>query len=147
MSEVKAGQPTKYLEVYNSLAYKYCLLGATDVELSEFFDVSEKTINNWKVEHPEFLQSVIRGKHVADAEVANSFHKKALGYRYEEKVHEADESGELKLVKVTEKEQAPDAGAALNWLKNRQPKKWRDAKETKVTLTDDFEALLDDAND
>lgn len=118
-----AGRPTKYDESYNEQAYKLCLLGFTDDELAEFFEVNEDTINEWKVVHPEFSVSVKRGKHIADADVAVSFHKRATGYTFEEKTYEDGQ-----LTRVVEKEMAPDAGAALNWLKNRQKTKWTDSK-------------------
>ena len=43
----KQGRPTKYEEEYNEQAYKLCLLGATDKEIGDFFNVDERTINNW----------------------------------------------------------------------------------------------------
>ncbi|MCF0059959.1 hypothetical protein MUK70_11970 [Dyadobacter chenwenxiniae] len=123
------------------------MLGFTDRELAAFFEVQGSTLNNWKVDHPEFLEAVHAGKHIADAEVAASFYKKATGYRYEEVTYEkiiikdgegfltegdADDDGitvDPFKKKVVVREIAPDAGAALNWLKNRQPKKWRDKQE------------------
>lgn len=50
----KGGRPTKYKPEYAEQARKYCLLGATDAELAESFDVAEATINNWKLAHPKF---------------------------------------------------------------------------------------------
>jgi hypothetical protein len=136
------GRPTKYKEEFNVQAYKLCLLGHTDKELAEFFEVSEDTIYEWKKVHPEFSEAVTRGKTIADAEVAHSFHKRAIGYKYDEvtfeKIGEKEEvedpddlikSVELYKKKIVTKEVAPDPGAALNWLKNRQPAKWRDKQE------------------
>ena len=60
------GHPTDYKPEYPEQARKLCLLGYTDVELAGFFEVCERTINNWKVEHPEFLQSIKSGKVEAD---------------------------------------------------------------------------------
>lgn len=127
------GRPTKYEESYNEQAYKLCLLGCTDAELADFFEVNEDTINEWKVKHPEFSVSVKRGKTIADADVAVSFHKRAVGYTYEEETFEGGE-----LTKTVVKEMAPDAGAALNWLKNRQKTKWTD----KQVLSNDPENPL-----
>lgn len=53
-------RPTKYQEAYAEQARKLCLLGCTDAELADFFEVSEATINNWKLEYPEFLESIKR---------------------------------------------------------------------------------------
>lgn len=143
MSEEKpgVGAPTKYKEQYNDQAYKLCLLGCTDEELADFFGVVEDTINEWKKVHEEFSVSVKKGKTIADAEIAHSFHKRAKGYTYDEITYEKlaekldgiEEEGDMKLEvfkkKVVTKELPPDAGAALNWLKNRQKDKWRDKQE------------------
>lgn len=147
MSDV--GRPTKYKEEYNEVAYKLCLLGHTDKELADFFDISESTLNLWKLEYPEFSESVTRGKVIADAEVAKSFHKRAVGYKYDEvtfeKIGEKEEVEDpendllIKAVeyykkKIVTKEVAPDPGAALNWLKNRQPAKWRDKQDHDINI-------------
>ncbi len=64
------GRPILFRDEYVEWAYKLCLLGATDVELADFFEVSEDTIYRWKKVRPEFSEAVRRGKANADAEVA-----------------------------------------------------------------------------
>lgn len=93
------GRPSAYCAAYAELALNYCLLGATDAELGEFFGVSEQTVNAWKVKHPQFLESIKKGKCQADAAVARSLHDQAL---------------------------EGNTTAQIFWLKNRQPQKWRD---------------------
>ena len=66
------GRPKSYRDEYGEQVFKLCLLGATDKELADFFDVCEKTINGWKKDYPEFLQSLKRGKLLADANVTRS---------------------------------------------------------------------------
>lgn len=122
-------RPTRYKAEYAEQAYKLCLLGADDAGLADFFGVTEATINNWKKAHKEFFESLIRGKDWADAEVAHSFRKRAVGYQYTEIHEEASESGDMRVSRKITKEVPPDAGAALNWLKNRQKDKWRDKQE------------------
>ena len=147
ISFMEEGRPTKYKEGYNEQAYKLCLLGATDAELAGFFEVAESTLHLWKLEHFEFSESVKRGKMVADSNVAAALYKRATGYRYLEVHKQRLESVSLEsqvgnnvpntddtiLTKLIEKEVSPDPGAALNWLKNRQPKKWRDKVEVTNT--------------
>jgi len=121
------GRPTDYKEEYNDLAFKYCLMGATDARLGEFFDVTEQTINNWKIDHPAFFESIKKGKHKADAEVVNSLYGRAKGYEATEVRDEVSEQG---VKKVTTKKHIPgDTTAMIFWLKNRQPKQWRDKQE------------------
>jgi endo-1,4-beta-mannosidase len=122
-----AGAPTKYREEYNEQAYKLCLLGATDAELADFFEVNPDTVYEWKKNYKEFSESVTRGKKAADAEVANSFFNRAKGFEVDsEKIFQYDGT----IIRAeTKTYYPPDAGAALNWLKNRQPEKWRDKQE------------------
>ena len=129
MSEEKrpVGRPSKYKPEYAELAYNYCLLGATDAKLAEFFEVDESTINNWKIDFPEFFESIKKGKEVADAQVAQSLFKKATGYEHGA-VKIFNDQGEPLVVPHTER-YAPDTTAAIFWLKNRQPALWRDKQE------------------
>lgn len=140
----KVGRPTTYKKEYNEQVEKLCRLGATDIEIADFFSVSEKTLNNWKHNHPEFLQSIKRGKEISDLEVANSLYQRAKGYE-QDTVKVFQFQGEPIIVPVKEKV-APDTTAAIFWLKNRRPKEWRDKKEIEanVTVTKALEEWLDE---
>ena len=130
-----AGQPTSYKEKYNEQARKLCLLGATDKILADFFGVCEATINNWKNEHPKFLESLRAGKEIADANVANSLYQRACGYSHPE-TKIATFEGQITDTKEVVKHYPPDTNAALTWLKNRQGDKWRDKVEQEVSGLD-----------
>lgn len=123
----KVGAPSLYKTEYNEQVYKLCLLGATDVEIGDFFNVTETTINNWKNEFPEFFESIKKGKQIADAKVAQSLYNRALGYEHEEDKIFNDQGSPL--IVPTTKHYPPDTTAAIFWLKNRQPSKWRDKQE------------------
>lgn len=125
------GAPTKYKKEYAELAYKFCLLGATDEELAMLLDVRKSTINNWKKTHKDFLDSLKKGKAVADANVADRLFQRALGFEHDsEEIKVVDG----KVVRVgIRKIYAPDPTAAIFWLKNRQPGKWRDKQEVDHT--------------
>lgn len=118
------GRPPKYQTAFAKQAEKLCALGATDMELADFFEVDTRTIYAWRNTHPEFSQAVIAGKEGADDRVERAFYNRAVGYTFEsEKVFQFQ--GEI--VRADTREHVPpDAGAALNWLKNRRPEKWRD---------------------
>lgn len=127
------GRPTKYDEAYHpEHAYKLTLLGFTNDKLAEFFDIAESTLHLWREEHPEFSDAVTRGKEEADANVAVGFYKRATGYEYDsEKLMTVsiggDAGSQVERHPITV-HVPPDPGAALNWLKNRQPHLWRDKK-------------------
>lgn len=140
----KGGRPTVYREEFNKLAYNYTLLGAKDLQLAEYFEVDETTINDWKRKYPDFSLSIKKGKAFADAKMANSLFKRGLGYEYQEEtitiemIRDKDDNDTgKKLVKtvVYKKQQAPDTGAACMWLKNRQKELWRDKHELDLSGT------------
>lgn len=119
-----AGRPSLYKNEYADQAYKYCLLGATDERLAELFGVNPDTVHEWKKVHPKFSESITRGKEIADAEIAASLFHRAKGYSHPE-VHVSNYQGEVTLTPLT-KHYPPDTPAASLWLRNRQPKIWRD---------------------
>lgn len=124
-----AGAPTKYKTEYNEQVYRLALLGATDKEMADFFNIVESTFNLWK-NHKEFSESIKRGKIDADANIAKSLYKRAKGYQYDEITYEDGEE-----TKRVTKEVSPDTGAAMAWLKNRRPKDWRDKQEVEAINT------------
>ena len=134
MSEEKkgaGGRPTKYKPEYAEQAKKICGLGATDMQLSDFFDVSEKTLNTWKLKHPEFLQSLRVGKDQPDENVKRSLYQRAMGYSHlESKLNVVN--GEL-IETVVEKHYPPDATSMIFWLKNRCSTEFKDRVEHDLT--------------
>jgi hypothetical protein len=129
----EGGRPTKYKDEYVEQAYKLCLLGATDKELADFFEVNEDTINEWKKVHLEFSESLKNGKALADANVADRLYQRAMGFEHDSeeiKVMFDKETNEQYIERVPiRKIYAPDSVAAIFWLKNRQKDKWRDKTE------------------
>jgi len=73
------GRPTSYKPEYAELAFRYALLGMTNVEMAVSFDVSGATLANWGNEFPEFLDARARGRDEADGAVVASLYKRALG--------------------------------------------------------------------
>lgn len=120
-----AGRPTNYKKEYSEQAYKLCLLGATDDDLAKFFEVKESTINNWKNAHTEFMESIKKGKDIADATVAERLFKRATGYDHPD-IITANKDGKITDVMQVVKYYPPDTAAAIFWMKNRQRDKWRD---------------------
>jgi len=123
-------RPTKYKEEYPKQAYKLCLIGATDAQLANFFEVNPDTIYEWKKVHEEFSESLKEGKQIADGEVANSLYHRAKGYSHKN-VHVSNYQGEITQTDII-KEYPPDTTACIFWLKNRQSEMWRDKREYAV---------------
>lgn len=118
--------------------------GLTEKQIAKNLGISESTLNDYKKKHPEFLESLKKGKEIVDFEVENALLKRALGYEYEEitkeRIVRKDEHGkiltdihgfptyEMAVTKIVEKEVAPDTTAQIFWLKNRKPNEWRDKR-------------------
>lgn len=128
MANGEQGRPTKYKPEYDKQAYKLCLLGYTDDELADFFDVHVATVNQWKISHPSFHESLKKGKEFADTEVVESLYNKARGAIRTKETDIKVVNGEI-VETVYEKQHVPDTTAQIFWLKNRQPKRWRDKQE------------------
>lgn len=123
----RGGRPTKYKKEYAEQARKLCLLGSTDADMAEFFEVDERTINNWKKSHAEFFQSIKKGKVLADAQVADRMFNRALGYDAPDVDIRVIDNKIIQTPLI--KHYPPDPTSMIFWLKNRQPKLWRDKPE------------------
>ena len=123
------GRPTAYRPEFTKQAYKLALLGGTDADLADFLEVNEDTIHEWKKVHPEFSESIRRGKIQADAEIAESLYHRAKGYSHPAvKIFMPANAKEPVYAPYVERF-PPDTSAASLWLRNRQPAKWRDKIE------------------
>jgi hypothetical protein len=110
----------------NDQARKLALLGLTNDELAEFFGVHVSTFQRWLADNSAFREAVNEGKVIADANVADSFYKRATGEHVQvEKIIKNRETGEHSVIKVMTFIPG-ESGAALNWLKNRRRKDWQD---------------------
>lgn len=123
----RPGRPSKYQPAFDKQAEKLCRLGATDRDIADFFEVSETTLNNWKLRYPSFLESLKRSKDEADALVEQSLFRRATGYTHPA-VKFFQAGGEI-LQKAYVEHYPPDATSMIFWLKNRQPDKWRDKRD------------------
>lgn len=121
------GRKTSYKKEYSRIAYNAALLGATDENLANLFDVSEKTISTWKKSVVEFSTALKKGKDIADGMVVKSLFQRALGYSHKDvDIKVIDD--QIVITKLT-KHYPPDTTAAIFWLKNRQSRSWRDKTE------------------
>lgn len=129
------GRPTKYKPEYNAQAAKLCALGATDTDLADFFNVSVRTIDNWKVRHEGFLQSLKAAKDIADEKVERSLFQRAVGYQTDS-VKIFMPAGAEKPVYAEYRENVqPDVTAAIFWLKNRKKDEWQEKSTQEQTGT------------
>lgn len=141
------GRPTKFKPEFCEQAEKLCKLGATDAEMSDFFQIATSTLYEWKLEYEEFSEAIKRGKLLADAEVASKLYHRAIGYSHPD-VHVSQYEGQVTITDI-EKHYAPDTQAAIHWLNNRQPDRWRNKQEISGGLkhTHEIASLSDEELD
>lgn len=138
----KGGRPTKYNPKYH-VPWVRALMreGLTVDEVAEEIGVHRDTIYEWSNKHEEFSDAINEGRSQADSMVSDSLFRKALGGTYTETRMIGTPTGNggvapSKVEKVT-REVAPDTAAAIFWLKNRQPDKWRDKREVETVLKEE----------
>lgn len=130
-SKHPGGRPSKFRPEFVAQAERLCDLGATDIELADFFGVNTVTIYRWRNSNEEFCKAVRAGKDAADERVERSLYQRAVGYTFEsEKVFQFQ--GQIVRADIRE-HVPPDPGAAFNWLKNRRGERWRDKHEHELS--------------
>ncbi len=141
------GQPTSYRPEYGELAHNYCLLGATNETLADFFGVTRRTIQNWIATHPAFADAVYKGRAVADAVVVRALFERAKGFSHEV-TRTTLYKGEKHTITNTVS-YPPDTQACMFWLRNRQRHYWQAKAEAapEFEAADDMAALLDAAGE
>ena len=124
------GRPTKY-DPKNTpkLAYAMALAGRTDAQIADFLEVSESTVNNWKIEHPEFLESLKAGKAEPDDQVEACLFARATGYDHSAVKIFMPANADAPVYADYVEHYPPDVAACFIWLKNRRPDRWRDRVE------------------
>lgn len=147
------GRPTSYQPKCAKEAMLLCKLGATDPEMAEFFEVNVRTLNRWKITHPDFAEAIRKGKEPADDRVEDSLYHRALGTEYEEAkpvklkktTYDADGKKQMEEERVevvmVKKVIPADTTAMIFWLKNRRNKAWRDVQQVEHGKPGDFSHL------
>lgn len=105
--------------------------GLTDKEIADKIQISRSTLSEWKKKYQIISDTLKENKESADFKVENSLFKRAIGYEYKEITKKAKwnpkkNKYEMVTIKEITKQVAPDTTAQIFWLKNRQPKNWRE---------------------
>jgi hypothetical protein len=138
------GRPTRFEPEMCEQAHNYCLLGATNDELADFFHVSPSTIDRWIAGRTDFGDAVRSGRVVADARVARGLYGRAVGYdRTVER--SVIVGGELKPVTSTI-HYPPNVQACIFWLRHRRRKTWGDHAQAPANDSCDPVAVLEAAS-
>jgi hypothetical protein len=138
----QTGRPPSYSPVFAEEARAMCQLGATDRDLADAFQVAIATIWRWSCAYPDFRSALKLGKKVADENVVRSLYQKAIGYSYDAVKIFMPAGAEEPIYAPYTEHVPPDTTAAIFWLKNRQPDKWRDQRNVEVNGELNLNAIL-----
>jgi predicted transcriptional regulator len=114
------------VETRLELVEKWARVGLSDKQIAKNLGISESLIYVYKKEHPDFLESLRRGRESFLAEVENALIKRALGVHYSEsKIYIEETDGEVtRYVEKSEKYLPPSVGACSILLKNKDSGNW-----------------------
>ena len=120
-------RPTKYKQAFVDRVEDFALVGMSDDEIAGALKVDAATLYRWKASYPDFCESIKRGRDRYDTEVVEkALQQRAAGYDYPEEIMTRDGPSV-----ITKRFHGSDT-AAIFWLKNRQPERWRDRVEHDV---------------
>lgn len=106
--------------------------GKTLEEVADVLGVTSRTLGNWMGKHQELFLAVRESRQMADELVEASLYQRALGYSHPETKMFCYEG--CVVSEDTTKHYPPDTQAAMFWLRNRQPERWKEKTEGDVTV-------------
>lgn len=127
------------------IIHKLALMGATEKDFAEAFNISTTEWYHWRKAYPEVNKTVLEGKKIADANVAHAMYQVSLGYEHPEevvfskKVKRYNQFGKLEEettepeIVTIKKRYAPNGKTGMTWLARRNPEMWDSKKQASTT--------------
>ena len=103
----KRGRKTAFRPEYILIAKACARFGAIEDEIANELNIGPATLDRWKQKYPEFRCALKAGKDASDDRVERSLYQLAIGWNGN----------------------PPNTTAAIFWLKNRRPDRWRDVQQ------------------
>lgn len=103
----------------------------TVTRICEVLGISSTVFYKWLKDEPSFSEAVMRVRARADDQIEDAFFNRAKGYTINITEEKMDKDG-MTVPLTRQLHHAADAGAALNFLKNRRPEVWRDTKTVEL---------------
>jgi hypothetical protein len=125
------GRKPKFKSAFIGVARKACERGFSDQEVADLLGINASTFYRWRVRYPQFARVVRLGKEMADNRVERALYERAIGYDFEREKQIMTRDGPQML--RWREHVPPDTAAALAYLKNRRPDRWRDTHRIEHT--------------
>ena len=146
-SKNKRGAPSKFDSIDKEQFEKLVKEGFTDKKIADFSKIHEATLHRWKLSNKDFCESIKDWKAIADQEVEQSLFKRAKGFNAKFKRHmtvnDGRDAGSHIEEVIDEVVFAPDPTSCIFWLKNRQPRAWRDKIDHQISGDDSWQGIVD----
>ena len=141
MTRKKQYETKKYFDGIEKQAYQLALLGLTDRQMADVWEVSIKTLEYWKAKRTEFRKALREGRDLANAKVVDSLYQRAVGYSHPETKYFRVGKGKKAHIKAiqTIRHYPPDANAALKILGIRQRQQWADIQQVEHSINANFQ--------
>lgn len=128
--------------------------GLIEEQVAKNMGISRSTLNDWKKKYPDILNTLKKGKEVADRNVENALYESAIGKKYKVKkpikvkevqYRDGKRVKEVEHIEYAEEEIVipPNTTAQIFWLKNRKPDVWRDKQDVHVKDDTDKKKKVD----
>lgn len=130
----------KYFDGIEKQAYQLSLLGLTNQQMADVWDIKLKTFEYWQKTRREFRIAIKEGRSLANAKVVDSLYQRAIGYSHPETKFFKVGKGKKSRIKPvhTIKHYPPDANAALKILGIRQRDQWADVQKVEHQINAEF---------
>lgn len=124
-------RPSKYNPKYHIPWVRgLAMRGLTVAEIAKEIGVAKSTLCLWVKKDKDLSDALNEGREQSDLKVVQSLYQRALGCKVTERrtIVKTDAGGQSapERIEIVEKEYPPDSTACIYWLKNRDPKRWRD---------------------
>tara|TARA_R110002126_G_scaffold55928_4_gene149890 strand:+ start:726 stop:1244 length:519 start_codon:yes stop_codon:yes gene_type:complete len=121
----KTGRGATFLPEFPDVVRAIAMQGVTDDELAFSFGLNPAIIKGWRKMYGDFDKAIEEGRTIADLQVIEALHKKAIGHSYETDV--VIKHGTEYSIETLEKHDPPETNAIKYWLSNRDPERWNRA--------------------
>lgn len=119
---------SKYDPRFHPVVIKYMVrCGLTVDQIVAELEIGKTTLNRWRRKHLAVAKALRENRDFIDALVEDSLVRRALGYDYVAHEHEVGkgERGMIDKRKLVTKHVPSEVVAAIFWLTNRRPDRWR----------------------
>lgn len=129
----RTGPKPKFNEKLAELFIRLSKDGKTVEQIADVTGVTSRTLRLWMAKNPDLFHAVKEARQVADELVEAALFSRATGYSHPETKAFCYEG--CIVTEDLEKHYPPDTQAAMFWLRNRQPERWKEKTEGDVNVS------------